>query len=130
MIATNAERIVKLRANGYRPDEMILVSLVGRIDELNHTVYADPRNAYDWRWVLGLDVCVFASSAVRWLDTIKAISECRPQLLALWDTDRNEGAEFWRLPDEATIDRPQSLWRWKLIPHAWIGMQNRMFMGA
>lgn len=127
MIATNAAKIINLRANGYRPDELILVSLVGRIDEPNHTVFADSRQAYDWRWARGLDICVYASSAVKWFGTIKALADCRPKLLALWDVDRKEGAEFWMLPDETTIDLPSNQWRWKLIPHPWCAMENHIF---
>lgn len=129
-LASNALKIVNLRANGYRPDEMIIVSLVGRVDELNHTVFADPRQSYDWRWCRDLDVCVFASSAVKWLETIKAMADVRPRYLSLWDIDRKEGAEFWLQPDALTIEKPAHEWRWKLTPNVWIPMQNRMFEGG
>lgn len=125
MIATNAKKIVDLRANGYRPNEMILVSLVGKIDELNHTIFALPKAKYDWSWCANLDICVYADSSVDWMATVAAISEAKPNYLALWDVDRKEGAEFWRLPDPQIL--PQI--KMKLFPNVWCSVQNKMFLG-
>ena len=77
MIATNANKIVQLRKNGYRPDEMILVSLVGKLDELNHVVYANPKDDYDWTWCQGLDICIFASSGTPWAKTMNVIAHAK-----------------------------------------------------
>ena len=129
MLATNAQKIVELRKRGYKPDEMILVSLVGKIDELNHTVYAIAKNEYDWKWCRGLDICVYASSGVDWFQTIKAIADTKPRYLAIWDVDRKEGAEFWRLPCEKALDKPQRELKMKLIPNPWCSIQNKMFSG-
>ena len=129
MIAQNAFKIVELRRNGYRPDEMILVSLVGKLDELNHVVYALPKLDYDWRWCKGLEICIFASSGVNWQPFVKAISEAEPRFLSLWDVDRNEGAEFYRLPDPATIERPRSQWKMKLFSQPWCAIENKLFTG-
>lgn len=129
MLATNALKILELRKRGYKPDEMILVSLVGKIDELNHTVYAVAKNEYDWSWCKGLDICVYASSGVDWLPTIKAIADAKPHFLAVWDIDRKEGAEFWRLPCEKALSKPQHELKMKLIPNPWCSLQNKMFSG-
>ena len=129
MLATNAQKIVNLRNRGYKPDEMILISLVGKIGELNHTIFAIAKNEYDWKWCRGLDICVYASSAVDWLPTIKAIADVKPRYLAIWDVDRKEGAEFWRFPCEKARDRPQSELKMKLIPNPWCSLQNKMFSG-
>ena len=96
MLATNAQKIVELRKRGYKPNEMIIVSLVGKVDELNHTIFANPKLEYDWEWCKGLEVCIFASSAVDWLKTVDSISKVNPAFLALWDIDRYEGSEFFR----------------------------------
>jgi len=49
MIAHNAQPIFEARRRGLMTAEMVLVSLIGRINEQNHTVYANPQNAYDWK---------------------------------------------------------------------------------
>ncbi len=129
MLATNAQKILDLRKRGYKPDEMILVSLVGRIDELNHTVYAVAKNDYDWSWCRGLDICVYASSSVDWLKTINAIARNKTRFLAVWDIDRKEGAEFWFMPCEKALSKPQMGFKMKLIPNPWCSLQNKMFSG-
>jgi hypothetical protein len=48
MIAQGAERIVEARRKGLKPGEMIIVSLIGRVNEQNHTVYANSRKQFDW----------------------------------------------------------------------------------
>ena len=129
MLATNAIKIVDLRSRGYRPDEMILVSLVGKIDELNHTVFAMPNLVYDWGWCKGLDVCVFASSGVDWLETVDAISKQNPRFLALWDTDRQEGSEIFR---SLNLIRSGGNWRVsgdKLDYLPWCSIENKLFNG-
>ena len=125
MIATNAKKIVDLRANGYRPNEMILVSLVGKIDELNHTVFAMPKFEYDWRWCAGLDICVYADSSVDWMPTVVAISQAKPRYLSLWDFDRKEGSEIWLLPDPKALP----VIKMKVVPNVWCSIQNKMFAG-
>lgn len=129
LIPTNAQKIIDLRKRGYKPDEMIIVSLVGKIDELNHVIYADYRKSYDWKFLAGLEVCIFASSAVDYAKTLKSIGMIKTRFLALWDVDRLEGAEFWRFPSVESVCKPKELWEWKLIPNIWIPMQNKMFNG-
>ena len=129
MIATNANKIIQLRKNGYRPDEMIIISLVGKLDELNHVVYADTKTDYDWSWCRGLDICIFASSGVKWTKTMNSIARVKTHFLAVWDIDRHEGADFVYLPNHESVCKPQSLWQWHVIPNIWIPMQNRIFSG-
>lgn len=54
MMAVNSQPILEVRKKGLKPAETILVSLIGRLNERNHTVYADPRKEYDWSWAVNL----------------------------------------------------------------------------
>lgn len=129
MLATNALKIVNLRRNGYRPDEMVIVSLVGKVQELNHVVYAFADKEYEWDWCKGLDICIFASSAVDCGKTVKAIGIHKPRFLAVWDVDRLEGADITFFPSVASINKPQS--QWKYVPYVitWCSLANKIFNG-
>ena len=129
VIPTNAFKIIELRKKGYKPDEMIIVSLVGKIDELNHVIYADHRKDYDWNFLKGLDVCIFANSSIEIKKTLLAIATIKTRFLGLWDVDRLEGADFLYLPCVSSLSKPQSQWRYKLMPFNWIPMQNKLFNG-
>lgn len=125
MIPTNAKKIIDLRKNGYKPDEIVIVSIVGKIDELNHIVFANPKDDYDWTWCKGLDVCVFGSSAVDWKKTVDAISRVAPRFLALWDVDRGEGAEFYRTLNPDNFRNGET----KLSYITWCSIANNIFSG-
>ena len=127
MIATNAQKIVEVRAKGFRPDEMILVSLIGRINEPNHTVYAGAGGDYEWQWVRGIQVCIYASSGVDWQKTATGIVKANPAYLALWDTGRNEGAELWFEPTPESIALPRNQWQCKFNYMPWTAEQNGRF---
>lgn len=43
IIPHGAQRIIDARQKGMKPAELVLVSLIGRLNENNPTVYADPR---------------------------------------------------------------------------------------
>lgn len=127
MIPTNAIKIIELRKRGYKPDEMIIVSLVGRLDELNHVIYADYRKEYDWKFLKGLEVCIFANSAVDYKKTLLAIAKVKTSFLGLWDVDRLEGADFNYLPNLEPLHKPNHALKMSLYPNIWINMQNKMF---
>jgi hypothetical protein len=127
MIATNAQKIIDVRAQGFRPDEMILVSLIGRINEQNHTVYAGSGRDYEWQWAHDLQVCIYASSGVDWQKSATAIAHAKPSYLALWDTGRNEGAELWYEPAVESIDLSKSQWQYKFNYMPWTPAQNERF---
>jgi hypothetical protein len=126
MIAPNALSIASARKSGMRPDEMILVSMVGRLDELNHTVFADGRD-FDWTWVRDLEICIFAKPDTPWQKVAKAIAAQRPSFLAVWDVETHEGADILLLPELEDIDKPRRQWRMKLDYLPWLPFQNRSF---
>ena len=127
MIPNNAQAIIDARAKGMKPDEMILISMVGRINEPNHTVYAGAGKAYDMRWLRGLQACIFASSGVDWRGLANLALDAKPAYLALWDVGLSQGAEIYRLPNVNDIEKPRSQWRMKLNYIAWTPEQNWRF---
>jgi hypothetical protein len=127
MIAPNAQPILEARTNGLKPAEMVLISLIGRINEQNHTIYANPKRQYDWLWVRGLQVCIYAARDVDWRNLARSVASERPSYLALWDADRRQGANVCLLPDPADIEKPQAEWRWNLDFLPWLPSQNKEF---
>jgi hypothetical protein len=127
VIAPGAQPILDARGKGYKPAEMILVSLIGRINEPNHTVYANSQKDYDWKWARGLQICVYTSPNLNWRAIARSIASERPSYLAIWDADNRQGAQVYLLPNSADIDKPQSQWRWNLDFLPWLAAQNQEF---
>ena len=126
-IPTNAGEIILARKRGFKPADLILVSLVGRIDELNHTVYANPENDYEWLWAAQIKICIFAQSGIDWQRTARSVASQRPSYLCLWDVNRQEGADIHYLPHFDDIEKPKSKWRWELDFLTWTPYQNQEF---
>jgi hypothetical protein len=127
MIPNGARAVVDARNNGMKPDELLIVSLIGRVNEQNHTIYANSGKTYDWGWLRGLKVCVYTDARSDWRPVLKAIADHKPAYLALWDADRREGAQVFYLPHIGDINKPQKDWRWKLDFLPWEPSQNREF---
>lgn len=127
MIASNAQPILDARKKGYKPAEMILVSLIGRINETNHTVYANPQKEYDWKWTRGLEICIYTSLGINWRAVARSIASERPSYLAIWCADSRQGAQAFLLPNPADIDKPKNQWRWNLDFLSWMPCQNEEF---
>lgn len=94
MIAANAQQIVDLRKQGKKPSSWVLVSFIGKVphDDNGFDVFANADTRYDWRWVIGLDVIVFARKRLAVAEQLRAISNERPKSLSLWDVDEKLGA--------------------------------------
>lgn len=127
MIALNAKPILEARLRGFKPDEMVMVSLVGRIRSSNQTVYAEPCHAYDWRWVRGLDICVWIGDEPNWAPTLKAIALCRPEYLAIWNQRHEWGAKVYLIPTAADVSKPVCMWEYELDVLDWLETCNRVF---
>ena len=127
MIASNAQMILDARRKGFKPAELILVSLIGRLNEPNHTVYASPKNDYEWSWTRDLQICIYATSEVQWRGVARSIAIAEPSFLAVWDADRKQGADIYLLPDVTDIEKPKSDWRWNLDFLPWLRSQNEEF---
>jgi hypothetical protein len=126
-LARNAEPILEARLKGLKPDEMIMVSLIGRVDSGNMTVFADPGADYDWRWVRGLDICLWIGDEPNWGPTLKAIALCRPDYLCIWHQGQKWGATIYLVPTAEDAGKPRHLWSFDLDYLEWLGFQNRDF---
>lgn len=125
MTPTGAAPILQARLNGKRPADMLIVSMVGRLQEANPVILADGN---DWRFVEGLQVCVFAKRGKPFRELCKAIAYQGPQWLGLWDVENREGADvrLWLDPDK--LDKGRfTIDDFVLDFDAWIPWQNRKF---
>lgn len=128
MIAPNAQEILDARLQGLKPAEMILVSLVGTLREVNHTVLASPHEVYDWRWVRGLDICVYIDAKVEWRRTVLALAHCCPGQLFLWDITSRRGANVYLKPSHpASEARDARSWKWILDFSSWFECENEAY---
>lgn len=127
ILASGARPIVDARLKGLRPADMVIVSLIGKTQETNTTVYANPKTAYDWRWVADLQICIYANKSVEWEPTARAIAIRSPQWLGLWDVDGFEGADVYALPHLDDIEKQASEWRHVLHFLPWMKFQNEQF---
>lgn len=130
MIAVNAQPIVDARLRGFKPSELILVSLVGHVCAENHTVRAIPATPYDWRWVHGLELCVYVGERGDWVDTVKAIALQRPAYLAIWNCAEHWGARVYLIPTAEDISKPVRQWAYELDFLPWLDFQNDDFIAC
>lgn len=128
LIAKNAEKIIEARMKGYRPADMVLVFLEDALTSNNPAVYAKPETAYDWRWVRGLDVCVYVSDADDWGHLAKAIALQRPDYLAIWNYEGKWGARVYLIPTASDVRQPVRYWRYDLDFTPWMDFQNADFI--
>lgn len=128
MIAHNAKPIVDARLRGFKPSDLILVSLVGPIAAMNHVVQARPQLEYDWRWVHGLDVCVYVNDGIEWVHTVKEIALRRPTYLGLWQVLDQWGADVYLTAAEEEIEKPVRDRRTELDFQPWLDFQNIDFI--
>lgn len=90
-----AREIAALRSAGKRPADLILISLVGPLQESNPLVIAKPGVAYDWRFLIGLSVAVVATTETPNLPSIiQPIEAAAPRSLAVWFSDKQDGSNL------------------------------------
>jgi len=128
-IPKGAQPIIDARMRGQKPDELILVSLIGPVAETNHTVFVDPDSTYDWRWVIGLQLCLMVNAQTRkpaW-DMLLAIGKESPAQLHVWNVDEFKGARIVVLPHPDDIEKSRSAWRWARESTPWSDFDNENF---
>ena len=89
--------IAEIRAKRQKPADMVLVSLVGGLREINPVVIARPEKIYDWRFLFGLEVLIVADSSIDKClvkRVIEAVAAIKPSYLGLWLTDKQNGAHI------------------------------------
>ena len=129
-LALNAKPILDARMRGFKPDCLTLVSLVGSVSAENHVVRAIPGNDYDWRWVHGLEICVYVGERLDWVDTMKAIAKCRPANLTLWNCFLHAGANVYLIPTADDVCQPVAKWQYELDYLSWMDFQNDDFINC
>lgn len=128
-IPKGAKPIIDARLRGQKPDELILVSLIGPIGEKNHTVFVNPNGTYDWRWVIGLKLCLIVNAQTRQAarDLFLTIGQESPIQLHIWNADQFKGARVVVLPNPADIEKPRANWRWASEIDPWSDFDNENF---
>lgn len=127
MLATGAEPILQARLNGKRPADLLIVSMVGRVPEVNPVILAD---GDDWRFMEGLQVCVFTAKGKTFRDLCRQIAFCGPTWLGLWDVENREGADVMsRIRADRINNKRFTADDFEVWFDPWIDWQNRTFEG-
>jgi len=88
------QEIADLRAKRQRPADMVLVSLIGPLREVNPVVMERPDRRYDWAFLAGLELLLVVKSSIekalvkRAADAILAVD---PEYLGVWFADKSNG---------------------------------------
>jgi len=124
----NATPILQARMKGLRPAGLVIVSLRGRVLTQQPLVLAELGVDYDWRWVRGLDVCVYVCDRDAWALTLKAIALAEPANLDVWNPDDKCGMHVYLIPTAKDVGKPVSMWIRKLDFLKWLPCQNNDFV--
>ena len=90
-----AAEILALRQNGKRPADMVLVSLIGPLHEMNPVIIAKPERSYDWRFLSGLSVLIVVTTQTEKLSgLVQAIENMKPEGLSVWFSDQQDGVNI------------------------------------
>lgn len=129
MIAQGADKIIAARMKGLKPAAMVLVTS-GEVPKGvdNPAVIARFGVAYDWRWVRGLDVCVYVRNDDDWPDMVKDIALQRPSWIGLWNYADKWGATVYLPPTAESVSKPVRQWRYELDFLPWMDFQNADFI--
>lgn len=122
-----SQEVIAARKRGLKPAEMLIVSTVGKVNESNHMIFVNSQAEYDWRWAVGLDLCVFVDQRTKWRELVTSIAKCRPHWLGLYNVDQFKGATASYLPRVDDIEKPKSQWRYVLDFLPWTKWQNDEF---
>ena len=97
LLPYGGREIADLRGQGKCPADMVILSLIGPLREKNPVLVAKPERAYDWRFLVGLEVMVVANSTVQRgaLRSLLAALQALPTAyLGLWLADRQDGVNL------------------------------------
>jgi hypothetical protein len=131
--AIGAEEIHKARLARKVPEGMLIVSLIGPLQESNKVIIAHPGMSYDWRFMKGLKVCVFALPRTPYQKTVIEIGMHQPGWLGLWDAEDMKGADciVHIKPDriDAASGRRPVAENFDAMYWAWTDFENKQFRG-
>lgn len=126
-IPHGAQEIIDANKANKRPGELIIVSLVGQLQEMNKTLIADGPD-YDWRFVFGLDICIFSRPGKQTVPTAMAIGRNLPGRLMVWDVENKEGADATVHVNLDAIDKAYiNPHDWSVIWTPWVAWENKKF---
>ena len=92
LLPYGAAEILSLRQSGKRPADMVLVSMIGPLREMNPVVIAKPERSYDWRFLSGLSVLIVVTTQTEKLSgLLQAIEDMKPDGLCVWFADQQDG---------------------------------------
>lgn len=129
MIPPGSEKIIAARMKGKKPAAMVLVTLGEAPTGVdNPVVKASPAIAYDWRFVRGLEVCVYVTDDDDWPMLVKDIAMQRPDYLGLWNRVGKWGAHVYLPPTADSVDKPVRNWRYELDFLPWMDFENQDFV--
>jgi hypothetical protein len=118
--------ILEARMKGFKPADMVIVSMVGRLRESNPTVYVNGPN-HDWLFVKGLEICLFCDKHCKWRETLEAIMAQEPVKTSLWDVLNRQGAWCYYLPTLRAVERGILPFAKELSFIPWNDRQNMEF---
>lgn len=102
--------------------------MTGHVEAENHVVRAMPATEYDWRWVHGLELCIYVADRQDWVDTLKAIALHRPAYLCIWNCHEHWGAKVYLTPTAEDLARPVRQWHYELDFLPWMDFENEDFI--
>lgn len=70
----NGDDLLRMRREGWCPDGLVLVSLIGSLRFDNYALYANPGATYDWSMLAALDVELVASTRVPFGAVLRALA--------------------------------------------------------
>lgn len=134
-----AEEITRVRAQGKRPADAVVVTLCGWRREFRNPQVLATRADHAWSFLAGLDVIVCVtreSKNVR--STLRAIATWAESPIALWDPEAQQGADIWPVWKGANVPeihlaplkaRREAIFvRW--AKSTWLPSENRRFACA
>ena len=89
-----ASKILELRKSGKKPADMVLVSLIGPLREVNPVVIVRAEAAYDWHFLAGLDVMLVLDTKIApatFAKVLAAIQSVGPAYLGAWFANHQDG---------------------------------------
>ena len=125
-----AQPILASRMKGLKPADMVIVSMTGPVVSENPVVRIKTGAEYDWRWVRGLDVCLYIADEDDWHIVLKQIALHRPAHLSLWTPASKWGAKVYLIPAASDLGKPVRSWRYELDFLPWMDFQNQDFINC
>lgn len=125
-----AQRILDARMKGEKPEDLVIVSLIGPLPEEGGPVVLADGPEHDWRFCRGLHVCVFGKVGTPNRQTALAIGSSLPAKLYLWDVEAKQGTDLIVHLRESALDKRVGEFKlsdWTAIVWPWSDWQNRTF---